>query len=111
MRFPHPVTVLRAPLVDSGTGQKVRDWDAAAETPRMGNVQTTSSTEVVDGSQVTITEKVLYLQPGADLLTTDRVRIGTDVHEVTGDVEDWTRGGRGNIKARLQLVTPKRNLR
>ena len=108
MKWPHTVTLLRAPLVDGGSGQKYRNWDAAVEKRSPANVQTTNSTEVEDGSQITVTVRNLYLPAGTDLLTTDRVSINGTVHEVDGDVEDWTRGGRGNIKAKLRLVTPRR---
>lgn len=105
MKFPHTVTRLRAEVVVGYGGQQVRDWGDAARVAMPANVQPETQSELTENRQTTVTGWSLFLPPGSSLLATDRVLHDGMTLEVDGDVEDWTRGDRGHIKARLVKVS------
>lgn len=114
MKFPHTVTRVRAPLVAGYGGQVIRDWANAVSTSGLSaSVQAESASELTEHRQTTVTAWKLYLPAGSSLLATDRIEWSgvTDPDtgavvplEVDGEVEDWSRGERGHVKARLTKV-------
>ena len=83
----HAITVVRAPLVDDGRGNKARDWANAAEAPSPGWAvdagATLDDTTNRDGAS---TEYTLRGPLAADVLATDRVRLFGDLYLIDGAV-------------------------
>lgn len=83
----HALTVRRAPLIDDGRGNEVRDWQSAADHASPGWAidagDTTEDTDHRDGSSVSYTCRGPIL---ADVLGSDRVVLFGDEFEVFGNV-------------------------
>lgn len=96
MRFPYgeTVTVLRAGLADDGYGNQVRDWSTPVRIPCAGCAVAQgardSVTEILTGDRnVIISDLVVFMPPGADVVATDRLEVRGRVYEVVGEPFDW----------------------
>lgn len=83
----HTITVVRAPLVDDGRGNRTRDWTAAVDLERPGwaidSAGTAEDDTNRDGSS---TEYTLRGPFAADVAATDRVRLFGDLYLIDGGV-------------------------
>ena len=106
MRFPHSVSVIRAPLVSDGKGGQRRDWPAATSTPTSAWVQPVSSIEDTDGQDRIVARWRIFLPTGADVLSTDRVGFAGDTYFVDGEVQAWdSASGPHHAEAFLRRVS------
>ena len=104
MRGRHVIVRERAPLVDDGYGNSVRDWAAASLlTIPNCSVQPAVGTEVTVNRDTVVSRWQLFAPEGTDLLPSDRVRHLGVVYEVDGDVQLWDGLGR-YVYAVLQQV-------
>lgn len=83
----HVLTIRRAPLVEDGRGNEVRDWDQSEDHDSAGWAidagDTVEDVDNRDGSSVAYTCRGPF---HADVLGSDRVVLFDDVFEVTGNV-------------------------
>lgn len=72
--------------------------------PEIGNEQTSNSYGV--GRDSVAHRGVLFAPVGADVLATDRVRIGTDTYEIDGPPRHWSSptGALAHVELTLELV-------
>ena len=88
------VTRLRVvPVVDRWGDTVPGDWSTASELPIPGvGVALAHSTEDLVGRTATVTGTTLYVPTTAalDVLPTDRFRVRGVVHDVDGEIADWT---------------------
>jgi hypothetical protein len=96
MTFPYgeTVAVVRASLVDDGYGNQTPDWSAATSTPHEGCAVAQGAkggaTEDATGDRnVVVSDLVVFMPAGADVLATDRLEIRGRVYEVVGEPFDW----------------------
>lgn len=94
MIFPYgeSVSVLRAGLVDDGYGNQVSDWSTATSTPYDGCAvaQGTRGGEVLAGDRdAVVSDLVVFMPPGADVVATDRLEVRGRAYEVVGEPFDW----------------------
>ena len=93
MIFPYgeTVTVVRAGLVDDGYGNQVPDWSTATSTPYEGCAvgQGSRGGEVLADRNVVLSDLVVFMPPGADVVATDRLEIRGRAYEVVGEPFDW----------------------
>ncbi len=83
----HPITVVRAPLVDDGRGNQARDWDHATETTIPGwSVDAGSTVEDEVNRDASAVEYTIRGPLTADVAATDRVRLLGSLYLVTGGV-------------------------
>lgn len=92
MRFPHSVTVIRAPLVADGKGNQRRDWSAATSTTTAAWVQPVSSDEQNLNQERVVARWRIFLPPTADVVATDRIDHSGAVFQVDGEVQTWDAG-------------------
>jgi hypothetical protein len=85
--FRHAISVVRAPLVDDGRGNKTRNWGAASETTIPGWAVDAGSTVEDeanrDGSAVEYTLRGPF---DADVASGDRVRLMGGLYSIVGGV-------------------------
>ncbi|MGO3844465.1 hypothetical protein [Agrococcus casei] len=83
----HTITIVRAPLVDDGRGNRTRDWTTAAELESTGwaiDAGSTSEDEANrDGSSTAYTLRGPLV---ADVTATDRVRLFGELFVIDGGV-------------------------
>lgn len=93
MRFPYgeTVAVVRASLVDDGYGNEVPDWSAATSNPYEGcAVAQNGRDESLTGDRnVVVSDLVVFMPSGTDVVATDRLEIRSRVYEVVGEPFDW----------------------
>ena len=96
MIFPYgeTVTVVRAGLVDDGYGNQVRDWSTATRTPYDGCAVAQGArdriTEDLTGDRnVIVSDLVVFMPSGADVLATDRLEVRGRDYEVVGEPFAW----------------------
>lgn len=101
-----PVTILRAPPVEDRYGNQAPDWENADETDTTGwKWQQSSGETTIEGRDASTTIEMLALPAGADIVDTDRVRIGADVYDVNGRPDRLsTPRGEHHIEVNLKLV-------
>lgn len=93
--YGEPVTVVRAPLTTDDYGNQVRDWSNAASTPYQGcavagGARGNGSTEDLTGDRdVIVSDLIVFMPPGADVLPTDRLEVRGRAYEVVGEPFDW----------------------
>jgi hypothetical protein len=92
VRFPHSVTVIRAPLVADGKGNQRRDWSAATSTTTPAWVQPVSSDEQNLNQERVVSRWRIFLPPTADVTATDRLTHGAVTYQVDGEVQTWDSG-------------------
>lgn len=106
MRFPHTVSVIRAPLVSDGKGGQRRDWPNATASSSSAWVQPVSSTEDTDGQDRIVARWRIFLPAGSDVLSTDRIGHAGDTYFVDGEVQAWdSAGGPHHAEAFLRRVS------
>jgi hypothetical protein len=108
MRFPHPFTALRAPLVTDSKGNQIRDWpNAVTVGPWRGWFQPVSSDEITLNEQRVVSRWRLFAEPAATLLSTDRPVWDGKTFQVDGEVQMWDdrRGAHDHSESFLRLVT------
>jgi hypothetical protein len=81
--------------------------DAPTHTIRRCAFDPGGTSEVADGRLAVITEPTLYLPPGADLRSTDRVLVRGRMFEVTGTPAVWTNPYDGQTRG---VVAPLREV-
>lgn len=89
------VTVVRAGLAADGYGNQVRDWSAATRTEYEGcavaqGAKGGATENLTDDRNVIISDLIVFMPPGADVLATDRLEVRARVYEVVGEPFDWT---------------------
>lgn len=83
----HTITVVRAPLVDDGRGNRARDWPNAAEHTLGGwAIDTGGTTEDESNRDGSSTEYLLRGPIEADVVATDRVRLFGALFHINGGV-------------------------
>ena len=83
----HDIVRLRAPLVDDGRGNQVRDWARGAESPLDGwAIDTAAAAEDRTNRDGSSTAYTLRGPLDADVAATDRVRLFGEVHVIDGGV-------------------------
>ena len=105
MRFPHSVTVIRAPLVTDGKGNTIRDWANAQETVSAAWVQPVASTEQLLNQDRVVSRWRVFLPAVADVVASDRLRYAADTFQVDGEVQTWDNGAPHHREAFLRKVT------
>lgn len=93
MIFPYgeTVTVVRAGLVDDGYGNEVPDWANGTSTPYEGCAvaQGSRGSEVLTDRNAVLSDLVVFMPSGADVLPTDRLSVRGRTYEVVGEPFDW----------------------
>lgn len=96
MAFPYgeTVTVSRAGLVADDYDNQVRDWANATTTPYTGCAVAQGgkdrTTEDLTGDRnVIISDLIVFMPSGANVLATDRLEVRARVYEVVGEPFDW----------------------
>jgi head-tail adaptor len=84
----HDVTIARAAVTADRYGDARPDWADAARTAVRGWLAREATTEVRDGREEVISDYILSLPPGTDVVATDRIEARGGVYEVVGDVEE-----------------------
>ena len=101
MIFAHgeTVTVRRAVPVDDGRGNQVLDWPNATSAPHPGCAvaQGTRGSQGVQGSEIftgdrdaIVSDLIVFMPPGTDVVATDRMEIRGLDYEVVGKPFEWT---------------------
>lgn len=93
MIFPYgeTVTVVRAGLADDGYGNQVPDWSNPTRTPYDGCAvgQGSRGSEVTDDRNAVVSDLVVFMPSGADVMATDRLEVRGRAYEVVGEPFDW----------------------
>lgn len=89
------VIVIRAPLAVDQYGNQVRDWSAATRTPyekcAVAQGSKGGSTEDLTGDRdVIISDLIVIMPSGVDVVATDRLEVRGRAYEVVGEPFDWT---------------------
>jgi head-tail adaptor len=84
---------LRPAPVGDGYGNNRPDWTSPATVTLPAEVQPMSGDEDLADQNRTTTRWRLFLNAGADIVATDRIRWDGRLFEVDGDVERWKRRG------------------
>ena len=88
------VTVMRSPLTADPYGNQVRDWPNATSTPHEGCAVAQGArdrtTESLTGDRnVIISDLIIFMPSGADVVATDRLEVRGRVYEVVGEPFGW----------------------
>lgn len=106
MRLPHRPAVKRAPLVADDRGNQVRDWpNAVTSSMPAAWIQPVSSDELNLNQDRTVSRWQIFLEPAADVLSTDRITWEGDTYQVDGDIQSWDTGQPHHQEGFLLLVT------
>ncbi len=105
MRFPHPVTIIRAAASTDRYGDTTEDWAAALRTPGYAWVQRRSTSEENSNRSAVLSEWVAFMPPTSDVLPDDRLEWGARAFRVVGDTTPLDHpSGPHHLEVPLDLV-------
>ena len=101
------ITIMSAPSVPDRYGTTHQSWNIAAsitETPARGWLSVVSTSETIDGREVTTDVTRLFMGADSALTDHDRVKVDDTVYEVVGSVIPvWTPRGVHHTEATLTV--------
>lgn len=87
------LNVERAPEIDDGHHNKIRDWDhAVTHDVDWCSIQPGATQEILQGRDATLIEYTVFAPDGADILSTDRVQLDGKPFSINGEVIRWQTG-------------------